>query len=347
MYKNIHVHYFSGTGNSQKIAFSLAENFRKCGSEVIISNMEMGTGEASSKSDLHLFVFPVLGFSTPHYVLQYVLKMEKVKGVKAAVVFTAGGYAGFAHVQIEWMLRKKGFDVVWNSLVACPDNWTQMVEPMPKAKALVVLTEAEKTVPAIVNDIMEGKVKKEKIANFQGAISFIVNFLFSRIGRFMMGMCYIADTKCNECGLCVSTCPTENIRYMKLFSKKLYWGWNCEDCNRCINICPQKAIQVSWLLLAFHGTFQVVGVLFLVKFFLHGVSGLGFVTASWSWIINLLCFFSGVVALVVLEGTLFNRFLFLLHQIPFVRKLSTWTWTVKSRRYTAPGFKPLRRNRQS
>jgi NAD-dependent dihydropyrimidine dehydrogenase PreA subunit len=51
---------------------------------------------------------------------------------------------------------------------------------------------------------------------------------------------FIADEKCNGCGICSRVCPVSNII---IIDKKPVWQNHCESCLACVNWCPQEAIQ--------------------------------------------------------------------------------------------------------
>jgi MinD superfamily P-loop ATPase len=51
---------------------------------------------------------------------------------------------------------------------------------------------------------------------------------------------FLADEKCNSCGICSQVCPAANIEMIK---KKPAWLHRCEQCLACLQWCPQEAIQ--------------------------------------------------------------------------------------------------------
>lgn len=338
--KKVHIHYFTGTGNTKFVVDELSKAFRKLKWKPVISNMEQTIEPEFAKDALHLFLFPVLGFSVPDTAVKYIRSLPMLENAHAAIVFTAGGYAGYAHVQAEKELVRKGFTVRFNSLLECPDNWTQMTNPMPLEKAKPLLKEVERQIPSLAKKILSSEHSKPELRNLKGFLSFLVNLGFSKLGRFMLGMAFVADQRCNACGLCVRTCPSKNISFKKIFSKRLYWGWNCVGCNRCINTCPKEAIQASWLILALHGSFQIMVVIELVKFFFLANPGMGFLVGTFALSLNILGFVFALAVVIVFELTVFNGIVFFLHQIPAIRSLSAFSWTRSFRRYVAPGFKP-------
>ncbi|MFA9465265.1 MAG: 4Fe-4S dicluster domain-containing protein [Velocimicrobium sp.] len=60
------------------------------------------------------------------------------------------------------------------------------------------------------------------------------------IGASIFGVSIHASKDCNQCGLCVRSCPKKNIR-MK--NGKPKFGVHCLWCLKCIYSCPRKALM--------------------------------------------------------------------------------------------------------
>lgn len=55
-------------------------------------------------------------------------------------------------------------------------------------------------------------------------------------------MVKIDKEKCNGCGSCVETCPTQAI---SLVDSKATVNEQCIDCGACIGACPTQAITLD------------------------------------------------------------------------------------------------------
>ena len=51
---------------------------------------------------------------------------------------------------------------------------------------------------------------------------------------------FLADEKCDGCGICARVCPVSNI---DMVNEKPVWQNRCESCLACINWCPKEAIH--------------------------------------------------------------------------------------------------------
>jgi len=61
-------------------------------------------------------------------------------------------------------------------------------------------------------------------------------------GRFALAKTLFASYKCNNCGLCIKSCPVNAI---SMKSDRPYWSFKCESCMKCLNNCPKRAIESS------------------------------------------------------------------------------------------------------
>lgn len=62
------------------------------------------------------------------------------------------------------------------------------------------------------------------------------------VGRFIIAKTFVANYNCNNCGLCVTQCPTHSII---LHRNRPYWKFSCESCMHCMNYCPKRAIETA------------------------------------------------------------------------------------------------------
>ena len=60
----------------------------------------------------------------------------------------------------------------------------------------------------------------------------------------MTGIVVIDAAKCDGCGVCVDSCPTDVLR-MEAAKAVVVYPADCHVCFLCHNDCPQKAITVE------------------------------------------------------------------------------------------------------
>jgi Pyruvate/2-oxoacid:ferredoxin oxidoreductase delta subunit/flavodoxin len=343
------IHYFTGTGNTAHSVNLISEQLQAVGYEVKSWQVKKDVLPPDEVSDYHIFAFPVLSWAAPVIMKRYLRKMPDDKGTKTAIlaingaIFNNGklvkGYTGQALEQVENILKRKKYDVFLTGNASFPDNWTQVTNPcsVQDTEAIFPLGEAE--VQVFIENFLPKKRELYRCGLFNRFWSYLTAGLFGAIGRRFLGKFYIADEHCTGCSICAKKCPVSTI---KMNHKMPYWGNNCEDCNRCINICPEKAIQVS-----------------VPLFILQTSINLGLtIWAIWAilvyiprWLqINKIFLISTEIALIIIATLLLlwvsfvpiDAFFRLLLRNLRVRRFFSISYTTKFRRYTAPGFNPLK-----
>jgi len=344
MFKNIRIHYFTGTGNSLAAVNLLAAALKKKGSAVSIVNIEKTGKPSAKKTDLEIFAFPVLGFSAPHIVTRYMKRLPKCDGTaKAAVLAVPAGWPGRTNQQIARILTRRGYDIVLSDYVLLPNNWSQISGPYDEKTSTAMIKAAPKTINSYVSKLAKGTRYNFRISPFKTLWTTIIGTMFLESGRFFMGYLFTADNKCNRCGICVKSCPTKNIRFPWMLSSKPYWGINCENCNRCINICPKTAIQSSILALVAHVAFYIFAVFLLIEHADSLVLKLEFFTVPEIHYVKAGILVAGAVLIVLADVLLLNRILFALSFIPGMRTVTSFGWTKFFARYKHPAFNPLKK----
>ncbi len=244
------IHYFSGTGNSFNAAKRLAVELNKSGYYSVLHSIENGYAENVEDYSIHIFFFPVYATAVPHIVIKYMRHLPDGKKAKTAVISTNGkistsfrdGYQGWALHQARLFLSLRNYNVFLSDTLDYPHNVTIVGPPRKEKYNIQIIEQASAKIPLLGEKIAKGEKYHRKffLPNILWSIPF--GFLFSFIGRHMIGKLFAADCSCTACGNCVRNCPAKAI---SMSLGKLKWNWNCEGCLRCINSCPQNAIQVS------------------------------------------------------------------------------------------------------
>jgi Pyruvate/2-oxoacid:ferredoxin oxidoreductase delta subunit len=188
------------------------------------------------------------------------------------------GLSGVALVLPALMLWFKGYRCIGFRPVDLPSNWISLHPGIRKKVAESIFNRCEKIVRKFAGKIFEGR----KV--YRGLFSLPVDLLISPVslgyyvgGRFFLAKTFIANSKCNNCGLCIKECPTASIIEV---NKRPYWKLSCESCMRCMNRCPHRAIESAHgLALAFWLIFTAVNAQVLLAI----VGLLNLSTEKWWW----------------------------------------------------------------
>lgn len=317
------IHYFSGTGNTYHMVNILGESLRQQGYDVQYSNMEKPRERMWEECSLHVFCYPIYAFGTPAIVLRYIRSLKKISGRKAAIVCSYGGFEGQSLTHMSMLLRRKGLDVFLTDAALYPDNWTQVVNPKEEEEQRAMMEKADHEMGLLGQKIasLETGIKKRGLLNL--AWSWVVFSLFTALGRRIMGKVFIADSTCISCGKCERTCPVSTI---KIKNGRPFWGWKCENCERCMNICPKRSIQTSGFKLITYLVLSI-GLIFL-QIWINSAIHL-------HTLLNVLSYCMLYIISVFFMDLMFR----VLEKLPTLRKILTYSYTQKYRRYMVKEFK--------
>lgn len=229
------IFYFTGTGNSQYVAQSLARE----GEQVISIGECLRNGR---------FAFDVLGFEPvgivcpvyfgglPMAVVQFLDKLELSEQPDYFYgVLTYGGFSAGAGNMLRGRVRKRGYRIDAVYSVRMPENYVMLYEIPTEEEQEKTLAEAE----PVIGQIREQISRREKV--FAGT---------SVHGRLLTGTLYpmyvkgrktkdfYADDSCVGCGACAGRCPNKAI-VMENGRPK----WIRERCSFCMSCVRCGAIQ--------------------------------------------------------------------------------------------------------
>jgi len=259
------IFYFSGTGNSKRIALWFSEFAVKKNIDFEIINItkcDISNINALIENALILIISPTHGFNFPKITLDFlrnfpkgnnrVVLMNTRAGMKIGRFITPG-LTGIAFLISSILLKIKGYKIVGQIPFDMPSNWLS-VHPSLN----------EKTVKYI-HKINYSRVEKHADKIFSGHTDFFayrdlvqdilispVSLAYYWIGRFAFAKSFYATVDCDSCGLCINQCPVEAI---KLVDSHLFWTFKCESCMQCMNNCPKRAIETA------HGLIIIVSIL--------------------------------------------------------------------------------------
>jgi ferredoxin len=270
-YKNISIYYFTGTGNSLKVARwtkGIAEE-KHLNCEVFnIAKTNVHSIAPTDKENLIVFVSPVHGFNYPQVMLNFLYHFPKGSNNVILMNTRAGmrigkwvtpGLSGVAFYLASLFLMVKGYKIQGMLPVDLPSNWISLHPGLNRKTIAFLHNKMEIRVVRNASLMLEGRkifpfLLKEFIPDL---ILSPVSLTYYFIGRFVFSKTFIASWNCNKCKKCVESCPVKAIR---LVDTRPYWTFKCESCMRCMSFCPEGAIQTS------HGSFTVFAILISILF---------------------------------------------------------------------------------
>ena len=230
------IYYFSGTGNSLKVAKDIAiglsdtEVVQICRNNIEIDNT------ASNRIGI---VFPVYVAGMPLLVKEFIEKLKIQKDSYVFTVVTFGASAGASIAQLEKLLMHKGIELSAAFKMKMPGNYQVMYAPFSKEKQNELFKNEEEKIMGIIESIKNSEtVKLNGIGN--AIIKTVSGVMYKSFSPYEKDKNFWTDYKCNGCGICEEVCPAKNI---KMNEGTPQWQNKCEQCVACLQWCPQKSIQ--------------------------------------------------------------------------------------------------------
>ena len=233
-----HIFYFSGTGNSLKVARDLAQELGDAKITFIPKAIRDGIDLSAERIGI---IYPVYAFGMPLIVSRFIASLKPVDRKYIFAVATYACYPGWTLVENARLLAKTGLKLSAGFLIYMPDNYIPFFGAIKEAKQKQIFQWEEKHIKVIAEIIRRDEEIKVRPYMFYTSIIY-GSFIRS---RYHSGdKSFSTDETCNSCGICVKLCPVDNI---KLNSGKPYWLHKCEHCLTCLQWCPKESIQYTRL----------------------------------------------------------------------------------------------------
>ncbi|MHB8063102.1 MAG: EFR1 family ferrodoxin [Ruminiclostridium sp.] len=237
---NTTIYYFSGMGNSLKVADDIS---KKLGDAHIVSIPSVINQEINPSSNCIGLVFPVYAYGLPLVVSRFIKKiMIADKDKYFFAIATCREKKGGSLLQVKNELKAKGLKLSAGIAVYMPGNAINSYETDSTDTQKEKFRLLEKSIDEIVSVIRNKENKFEQLTFMERVLQFTILYpiasnLFNKWDkRFWI------DNNCNGCGICQRICPVMNI---VIKDKKPVWLHKCEQCFACLNWCPNVSIQCT------------------------------------------------------------------------------------------------------
>lgn len=246
--------YFSQTGNTEKVAFTIAGRFQSEGIDNITLHLSDAEDfpEAFADADMLGIGYPTFFGYPPTHIMAFI---ETLKGEgKSAFVFTTYGgcTAGDSLYDCAKALAGKGYKILGGLKIEGFDNYPQSIElkinegrpnnfDLAKAEEFAAMvTQAQKSGKGLDPEQLASN-NPFFVKNRAKPRKKIVDAMRRRIE----GDVVFNKDLCLFCESCKKSCPTKSIASGEAFPE---FSWKCMGgmrCYQCVRVCPGKALSVS------------------------------------------------------------------------------------------------------
>ncbi|AEF82515.1 EFR1 family ferrodoxin [Leadbettera azotonutricia] len=227
------IFYFTGTGNSLKIAKIISNKINKC--EIVPTGSNTGI-VINKKYESIGFIYPIYFWGIPKNVKAFISSMviNNNEDTYFYAIATYGGFAGNGLKLLNKMLFDKNIKLKYGKTLKVFSNYIINFTMPGKFKKL--LEKSEKKLMPIVDSI------KNKQTNTIGKMSKRINQFYEKSINSLHDedKNYTVHSSCIGCGICKEVCPVNNI---EIKENRPEFKHTCEQCMACIQYCPQKAIN--------------------------------------------------------------------------------------------------------
>ncbi len=224
--QNIKIYYFSGTGNTKKIAFLFTDALKALGAEAGAEEITADKLPETDDSDMIGIAYPVHGFNTPEIVSDFAKKLAYGNGKPL--------------YELKRIVESLGYVFVGERHYVMPYN---MVFRHSDAMAAKMLATAKARIPKDAQAVLLGTVAPLEYPLRARIMTVLCKI--ERPGMRLNGRLYkVNKDKCIGCLKCVRGCPVGNIEFE---NGKFRFGGNCIGCARCAFGCPADAITTGLL----------------------------------------------------------------------------------------------------
>lgn len=245
--KSVVLFYFSGTGNTEIVAYMLGNEFEKQEYHVDVIRIEdVMKGTCSlvvDKYDLVGIGSQVIGFGIPYLVQKFIRMLPEETNKKVFIFRTAGGVAPInynASKPIIRILSKKGCDVFYERIFSISGNW---ITRWDDAVIRQLYEATGKKTAVMCREVLAGQKRILKTGTGLKLLMEVIAFISTPFFRIVGKDIKISEA-CTSCGMCIRNCPSNNI-YSK--NGKIKFKASCNSCLRCVYSCPKNAISFRFL----------------------------------------------------------------------------------------------------
>ena len=232
------VYYFTGSGNTLKVAQRVKETFLSHGMSCELIAMEDAEELVFDDVTYIGLLFPVAVQSTFPNVWAFIEGLPKTSGQKIFMMDTMVYYSGGIVGPVKKVLKRKGYQCVGAKELKMSSSMdTKGHDEKAVIKNKLALQEAE----TFVMDLLSHKTTWHRVPVLSDALRGVARI--KGIWKSMSRKKIIDNQLCVDCQVCVKRCPVNALASIDGAIKIDHD--RCVSCMRCVHVCPKDAFLLS------------------------------------------------------------------------------------------------------
>ena len=123
-----------------------------------------------------------------------------------------------------------------------PSNWISIHPGLNDRTVKYLHKKNKERVGVFAQKIIQGKSYFKALLEVYDLLLAPIALGYFVAGRFFLAKTFYASRDCNNCDLCIKSCP---VRAIIKVDNRPFWTFNCESCMKCMSSCPEKAIETG------------------------------------------------------------------------------------------------------
>lgn len=227
------VYFYTGTGNSLRIAEKIAQQLQECEVVAITLNTDIVIPEGYDRIG---FVFPVYFQGIPKILMDFLgnARFPKQGQTYYFSVATYGKLHGNALSWMDTLLNNKGIKLDYGKNLKMFSNYVVLYN---MSRDIEKITEQSE----VMGNYIASDINKKKTNTVSRGNSILNWYYKKQIRRLSkLDVHFSVSDSCISCGRCAEVCAARNII---MEDGKPKFQHHCNQCMGCIQFCPKKAIN--------------------------------------------------------------------------------------------------------
>ena len=231
------IYYFTGAGNTLKVAKEIADGMGN--TELIRISSETMPEKGSNELERVGIFFPIYMGRPPRFVREFIAKLDLAQETYIYTVMTCDAHIGESNLIVQEILQSShGLKLSGNHTVLMPATNMTRRAPETKEEQEAYFVRVRKQLPGVIESVRQKAIIG--IPDVPQEMRDRCEEADAIFAPYASDVSFYAEDCCVSCGTCVKVCPAANIR---LTEGRPEWLHRCERCTACLQLCPVQAIQ--------------------------------------------------------------------------------------------------------